>query len=126
MVLSRLAEDQVTWLFGRVRGLRPTRGRGVADAAMAGHGATPLAHCRSAGRGVTMGWCEELWNVLIVLDPAGAEGDLTASAISCPSCASGRLRPWGYARYPGPTWSSWRTSYGAFPAGAGACQDFCV
>lgn len=36
--------------------------------------------------------------MLIVLDPAGAEGDLTASAISCPSCASGRLRPWGYAR----------------------------
>jgi hypothetical protein len=36
--------------------------------------------------------------VLIVLDPAGAEGDLAASAISCPSCASGRLRPWGYAR----------------------------
>lgn len=36
--------------------------------------------------------------MLIVLDPAGAEDDLTASAISCPSCTSGRLRPWGYAR----------------------------
>ena len=36
--------------------------------------------------------------MLIVLDPVGAEGDLTASAISCPSCVSGRLRPWGYAR----------------------------
>ena len=51
-----------------------------------------------AGRGKTMGRCEELQNVLIVLDPASAEGDLTALAISCPSCASGRLRPWGYAR----------------------------
>lgn len=36
--------------------------------------------------------------MLIVLDPAGAEDDLAASAISCPSCTSGRLRPWGYAR----------------------------
>lgn len=36
--------------------------------------------------------------MLIVLDHADAEGDLTASAISCPSCTSGRLRPWGYAR----------------------------
>ena len=36
--------------------------------------------------------------MLIVLDPAGIEGDLSASAIWCPSCASGRLRPWGYAR----------------------------
>lgn len=36
--------------------------------------------------------------MLIVLDPAAAEDDLTASAISCPSCTSGRLRPWGYAR----------------------------
>ena len=36
--------------------------------------------------------------MLIVLDPAGAEGDLTANAIWCPSCTSGRLRPWGYAR----------------------------
>jgi len=36
--------------------------------------------------------------VLIVLDPADAERDLAASLIACPSCASGRLRPWGYAR----------------------------
>ena len=36
--------------------------------------------------------------MLIVLDPAGAEGDLRASEICCPSCTSGRLRPWGYAR----------------------------
>lgn len=36
--------------------------------------------------------------MLIVLDPAAADSDLTASAISCPSCTSGRLRPWGYAR----------------------------
>lgn len=30
--------------------------------------------------------------MLIVLDPAGAEGDLRASEICCPSCTSGRLR----------------------------------
>lgn len=39
--------------------------------------------------------------MLIVPDPTDAEGDLTARAISCPSCTSctsGRLRPWGYAR----------------------------
>ena len=36
--------------------------------------------------------------MLIVLDPAGAGRDLAASAIWCPSCTSGRLRPWGYAR----------------------------
>ena len=36
--------------------------------------------------------------MLIVLDPAGAAGDLRASEICGPSCTSGRLRPWGYAR----------------------------
>lgn len=36
--------------------------------------------------------------MLIVLDPADAERDLATSSIACPSCASGRLRPWGYAR----------------------------
>jgi len=45
-----------------------------------------------------MGRCEEVQGVLIVLDQAVAERDLAAASISCPSCTSGRLRPWGYAR----------------------------
>jgi transposase-like protein len=46
-----------------------------------------------------MGGCdEERRAVVIVLDPVRAEADLAASSISCPSCSSGRLRPWGYAR----------------------------
>src|SRR5680860_907311 len=48
MVVSRLADDQLTWPFGRVREHRPARGHGVADPAMAGQGATPLAHWRRA------------------------------------------------------------------------------
>jgi transposase-like protein len=45
-----------------------------------------------------MGRCEELRAVVIVLDEARVERDLAAAAIGCPSCSSGRLRPWGYAR----------------------------
>lgn len=36
--------------------------------------------------------------MLIVLDQADAERDLAGASIACPSCTSGRLRPWGYAR----------------------------
>lgn len=36
--------------------------------------------------------------MLIVLDQAVAARELAAASISCPSCTSGRLRPWGYAR----------------------------
>lgn len=36
--------------------------------------------------------------MVIVLDPVRAEVDLAASSIGCPSCSSGRLRPWGFAR----------------------------
>lgn len=36
--------------------------------------------------------------MVIVLDPVRAEADLVASSIGCPSCSSGRLRPWGFAR----------------------------
>lgn len=36
--------------------------------------------------------------MLTVLDPVCAESDLVASQLPCPSCTSGRLRPWGYAR----------------------------
>lgn len=36
--------------------------------------------------------------MLIVLDQKDAERDLAAASIACPSCTSGRLRPWGYAR----------------------------
>jgi transposase-like protein len=42
--------------------------------------------------------CEEQSAVLIVLDEEDAERHLAAASISCPSCTSGRLRPWGYAR----------------------------
>jgi hypothetical protein len=45
-----------------------------------------------------MGRCEEQPAVLIVLDQADAERDLAAASIACPSCTSGRLRPWGDAR----------------------------
>lgn len=36
--------------------------------------------------------------MLTVLDQAVAERGLAAASISCPSCSSARLRPWGYAR----------------------------
>jgi hypothetical protein len=45
-----------------------------------------------------MDLCEEQRAVVIVLDQARAEHDLAAASIACPSCTSGRLRPWGYAR----------------------------
>lgn len=36
--------------------------------------------------------------MLIVLDQDIAERDLAAGTLRCPSCSSGQLRPWGYAR----------------------------
>ena len=46
-----------------------------------------------------MGRCEpERRVVVMVVDPTIVDADLAASSIGCPSCSSGRLRPWGYAR----------------------------
>lgn len=36
--------------------------------------------------------------VIMVTDENVVDADLTASAIRCPSCSAGWLRPWGYAR----------------------------
>jgi transposase-like protein len=45
-----------------------------------------------------MGRCEERSGVLTVLDDATAESALAAGELRCPSCCTGRLRRWGYAR----------------------------
>jgi len=117
MVVSRLVEDPLTWPFGRVRGLRPARGHWVADAALAGHGATPLAHCRRTRScrddGLMRGAAERV-------DCAGPRrrrgrpdgvGDLVSFVCLWVATAL------GLCAYPGPAWTSRSTSFGAAQAG---------
>ena len=90
VVAGRFSQDTVA---------EPMTGRRVAATGAFGQAATPVAHCRPGLWSLRMGRCEpEQPVVIMVTDPMVVDADLAASSIRCPSCSSGRLRPWGYAR----------------------------
>ena len=90
VVAGRFSQDTVA---------EPMPGRRVAATGAFGQAATRVAHCRPDPDRLRMGRCElEQPVVIMVTDPTVVDDDLAASSIRCPSCSSGRLRPWGYAR----------------------------